>query len=47
MPKPFYQDLMAAQTRQGFKVTGPDLTAFHPYYRAVNRLFELMRETAA
>jgi hypothetical protein len=43
VPRPFFQDLMAAQTRHGFKVEGADLTAFNPYYRAINRLFELMR----
>jgi hypothetical protein len=43
IPKPFYQDLMAAMTRQGFKVEG-DLLGFNPYYRATCRLFELMRQ---
>ncbi len=47
VPRPFFQDLMAAQTRQGFRVEGNDLTAFNPYYRAVNRLFELMRGARA
>ncbi len=45
IPKPFYQDLMAAITRQGFKLEG-DLLGFNPYYRATCRLFELMREAA-
>ena len=45
VPKPFYQDLMAAMTRQGFKVEG-DLLGFNPYYRATCRLFELMRQVA-
>ena len=45
VPKPFYQDLMAAMTRQGFKVEG-DLLGFNPYYRATCRLFELMRKAA-
>ncbi len=45
MPKPFYQDLMAAMTRQGFKLEG-DLLGFNPYYRAMCRLFELMRRPA-
>jgi hypothetical protein len=44
IPKPFFQDLMAAITRQNFKLEG-DLVAFHPYYRATCRLFELMRQT--
>ena len=44
VPKPFFQDLMAAITRQNFKLEG-DLTGFHPYYRATCRLFELMRQT--
>jgi hypothetical protein len=42
IPKPFYQDLMAAMTRHNFRVEG-DLLGFNPYYRAVCRLFELMR----
>jgi hypothetical protein len=44
IPKPFFQDLMAAITRHNFKLEG-DLVAFHPYYRATCRLFELMRQT--
>jgi hypothetical protein len=43
VPKPFFQDLMAAMTRQGFKLEG-DLPGFNPYYRATCRLFELMRK---
>jgi hypothetical protein len=43
VPRPFYQDLMAAMTRQGFKLEG-DLLGFNPYYRATCRLFELMRK---
>ena len=43
VPKPFYQDLMAAMTRQGFKLEG-DMLGFNPYYRATCRLFELMRK---
>jgi hypothetical protein len=42
IPNPFYQDLMAAMTRHNFRVEG-DLPGFNPYYRAVCRLFELMR----
>ena len=45
VPKPFYQDLMAAMTRHGFKVEG-NLLGFNPYYRATCRLFELMRTAA-
>ncbi|MDO8434100.1 MAG: hypothetical protein Q7S58_17010 [Candidatus Binatus sp.] len=44
VPKPFYQDLMAAVTRHNFKIEG-DLTGFHPYYRATCRLIELMRQS--
>ena len=44
IPRPFFQDLMAAVTRQGFKIEG-DLVGFYPYYRAVNRLIQLMRES--
>jgi len=45
VPKPFFQDLMAAMTRQSFKLEG-DLLGFNPYYRATCRLFELMRQAA-
>ena len=45
IPKAFYQDLMAAMTRHGFRLEG-DLLAFNPYYRATCRLIELMRTTA-
>ena len=45
VPKPFFQDLMAAMTRQSFKLEG-DLLGFNPYYRATCRLFELMRKAA-
>src|SRR5258707_958222 len=31
VPKPFFQDLMAAIPRENFKLEG-DLTGFHPYY---------------
>lgn len=44
IPKPFYQDLMAAMTRHGFRVEG-DVLGFNPYYRATCRLFELMRNS--
>ncbi len=44
MPKPFYQDLMAAMTRQSFTLEG-DRLGFNPYYRAICRLFELMRKS--
>lgn len=46
VPKPFFQDLMAAIWRQDFRVEG-DLVGFFPYYRAINRLFELMRVAPA
>lgn len=42
IPKPFFQDLMAAITRQGFRLDG-DLLGFRPYYRATCRLVEIMR----
>ncbi len=45
IPKPFFQDLMAAMTRQNFKLEG-DLLGFNPYYHATCRLFELMRQAA-
>jgi hypothetical protein len=43
VPRPFYQDLMAASWRHGFRVEGR-VVEFYPYYRAINRLFELIRE---
>lgn len=46
VPKPFFQDLMAAMTRQGFRVEG-DLLGFNPYYRATCRLIEIMRNLPA
>lgn len=46
IPRPFYQDLMAAMVRHQFRVEG-DVLSFYPYYRAINRLFELMREARA
>ncbi|MGA2411103.1 MAG: hypothetical protein ABSG46_12030 [Candidatus Binataceae bacterium] len=46
IPRPFYQDLMAARWRHGVIVEG-DLTAFNPYYRAFSRLIELMRAASA
>jgi hypothetical protein len=46
VPKPFFQDLMAAMSRQNFQLEG-DLVAFYPYYRATCRLIEIMRATRA
>src|SRR5215813_1467673 len=34
VPRPFFQDLMAALTRQGFHFEAADPVSFHPYYRA-------------
>lgn len=45
VPRPFYQDLMAARMRHNFTVEG-DLPGFNPYYRAFNRLIQLMRALA-
>jgi hypothetical protein len=45
VPRPFYQDLMAARLRHDFTVEG-DLLGFNPYYRAFNRLLQLMRPLA-
>src|ERR1700733_8815435 len=42
VPKPFYQDLMAAMTRHNFRVEG-DLLGFNPYYRAISGLVEVVR----
>ncbi len=45
-PKPFFQDLMAAVSRENFKIDG-DLVGFYPYYRATCRLIEIMRNINA
>ena len=45
-PKPFFQDLMAAMTRENFRLDG-DLLGFRPYYRATCRLVEIMRNIPA
>ena len=45
VPRPFYQDLMAARLRHNFIVEG-DLLGFNPYYRAFNRFIQLMRPLA-
>jgi hypothetical protein len=42
VPKPFFQDLMSAVSRENFQLEG-DLIAFYPYYRATCRLLEIMR----
>ncbi len=42
VPRPFYQDLWAAQTHHGFEVIG-DRATFHAYYRATARLLEVLR----
>jgi hypothetical protein len=42
VPKPFFQDLMSAVTRENFQLEG-DLISFYPYYRATCRLLEIMR----
>lgn len=43
VPRPFYQDLFAAQAHHGFRLNGADhhLCAYYP---AVRRLVDLMRE---
>ncbi|HUA36375.1 MAG TPA: SCP2 sterol-binding domain-containing protein [Candidatus Binataceae bacterium] len=46
VPKPFFQDLMAAVSRESFKIDG-DLVGFYPYYRATCRLIEIMRNINA
>ncbi len=46
VPKPFFQDLMSAVTRENFQLEG-DLIAFYPYYRATCRLLEIMRTIAS
>jgi hypothetical protein len=46
VPKPFFQDLMSAVSRENFQLDG-DLIAFYPYYRATCRLLEIMRTVPA
>lgn len=43
VPRPFLHDLGAAVTREGFALEG-DLMSFWPYYPAMRRLFDVMRE---
>lgn len=46
VPRPFWHDLMAASSRQGFVIDGADLDRdFRPYYPAVRRLIEIMRDS--
>ncbi len=42
-PRPFYQDLMAAQMHHGVAMN-PDFLDFAAYYPALRRLIEVMRE---
>lgn len=42
-PRPFYQDLNAAIWRHEFRFEGEALD-YYPYYRALNRIFEIMRQ---
>lgn len=45
-PRPFYHDLWAATVHHDFEVGG-DLLSYCAYYRAVNRLLELLRELSS
>ncbi len=45
VPRPFYQDLMAAASRQGFTIEGEE-NGFRPYYPAIRRLIDIMRDLA-
>lgn len=42
VPRPFWQDIMAASFRQGFTIEG-DAVEYAPYYPALRRLVEVMR----
>ncbi len=44
-PKPFFHDLFAAMTREGFIVEGGAFS-WGPYYPALRRFFEIMRGAA-
>lgn len=45
VPKPFYLDLISASVRHGFQFEGDLIGCLYPYYRAISRLFEIMRTT--
>lgn len=47
VPKPFYLDLMGASIRHGFHFEGDLIGSLYPYYRAISRLFEIMRTAPA
>ncbi|MGH7933741.1 MAG: hypothetical protein ACREQN_11330 [Candidatus Binataceae bacterium] len=46
VPRAFYQDLTGAVMRHGFQIEG-DLLSFNPYYAAMRRLFDIMRQADA
>ena len=46
VPRAFFHDLGAAVTREGFVLEG-DLMSFWPYYPAMRRLFDVMRQLHA
>jgi hypothetical protein len=43
VPRPFYQDLVAAQLHHGFRMNA-DLLDYAAYYPALRRLVEILRE---
>jgi len=43
IPRPFYQDLLAAQIHHGFTLS-EDMLAFAAYYPALQRLVEILRQ---
>lgn len=45
-PKPFFHDLFAAMTREGFIVEG-NAHEWGPYYPAIRRFFEIVRGASA
>lgn len=45
VPRPFYQDLLAAANHYGLRLEG-DLLSFFAYYPALSRLVAVMRETS-
>jgi hypothetical protein len=44
VPRPFYQDLYGAATHHGFELGGDLEHHLFPYYPAVRRLLELLRD---
>ena len=44
LPRPFYQDLWGASIYHGFRIQGDLEAHLYPYYPALRRMFELLRQ---